>query len=102
MYTYLVVNETTDDNTEKCIRQLAAYGAVCLRDNNDRSPVDILLDKNRFSDAETMIQLTCKIMSTFFYDLSHLFVITGKIFEIFWLLLSLLSMLTFLSPNFHF
>ncbi|CAB4010254.1 ankyrin repeat and SOCS box 13-like [Paramuricea clavata] len=55
-----VVNETTDDNTEKCIRQLAAYGAVCSRDNKDRSPVDILLDKNRFSDAETMIQLTCK------------------------------------------
>ena len=54
------MNETTGHNTEKCIRQLAAYGAVCLTDNNDRSAVDILLDKNRISDAEALIQLTCE------------------------------------------
>ena len=58
---YVVVKETTDSNTETCIRQLAAYGAVCLRDNQNRSPIDILLDKKRTSVAETLIKLTCKL-----------------------------------------
>ena len=65
--TFLVVNETAGHNTAECIKQLAAYGAVCLTDNNERSPVDILLNKNRTSEAETLIQLTCKkILITMF------------------------------------
>ena len=81
------MNETTSDNTEKCIRQLAAYGAVCLTDNNNRSPVDVLLDKNRISDAETLIQLTCmkiSILLFFSHDPDSFLNVTSliQIFEI--------------------
>lgn len=67
MYYTPVVKETTDKNTERCVRQLAAYGAVCLMDNNNQSPIDILMEKNRISDAETLFELTCNVAMNHLY-----------------------------------
>lgn len=56
----IVANDTKGEVVSRCIRQLAAYGAMCLEDNKCKTPTDILIVKNNTSDADLLMQLTSK------------------------------------------